>query len=132
MATITDAKANEFLDSQFGSGTPATWYIALYTAMPIANGTGGTEVAGGAYARAAITNNETNFPDASGRSKSNQTAITFAQATANWGTVLGIGFFTTLSGGTVQFMKTLVASKTINNGDTFSIAVDQLVISVPS
>lgn len=132
MATISDSKAHEYLDSQFGSGTPATWYIGLFTSMPNDAGTGGTEVAGGAYARSAITNNETNFPDASGRQKSNQTAITFAQATANWGTVLGIGFFTVLSGGTVQFKKNLVASKTINSGDTFSIAIDQLVISVPS
>lgn len=132
MSTITDAKAHEYLDSQFGSGTPATYYIALYTAMPNDAGTGGTEVAGGAYARSAITNNDTNFPDASGRQKSNQAAITFAQATANWGTVVGIGFFEVLSGGTVKFKKLLVASKTINNGDTFSIAIDQLVISVPS
>lgn len=131
MSTITDAKAHEYLDTNFGSGTPATWYIELYTAMPNDDGTGGTAVAGGSYARAAITNNATNFPAAASRQKSNQTAITYAQATANWGTILGIGFFITLTGGTVQFKKTLVASKTINNGDTFSIAIDQLVISVP-
>ncbi len=131
MSTITDAKAHDYLDANFGSGTPATWYIELYTAMPADSGTGGTAVAGGAYARAAITNNGTNFPAASGRQKSNQTAITWAQATANWGTIVGIGFFTALTGGTVQFKKELVASKTINNGDTFSIAVSQLVISVP-
>ena len=56
--------ANTVLDSLFGSGTPATLYIGLYSAAPDADGTGGTELSGGSYARAAVTNNTTNWPNA--------------------------------------------------------------------
>ena len=133
MPTISDTKANEYLDDNFGSGSPATWYIGRFTSMP-SNGdlSNGTEVAGGAYARVAVTNNDTNFPDAVNRQKTNAAAITWAQATANQGTTVGIGFFTALSGGNPVYAKTLNAPKTVNNGDTFSIAADQLVINVPS
>lgn len=131
MSTIIDSVANSKLDADFGSGTPATWYIALFTAMPAADGTGGTEVAGGSYARVAVTNNAANFPAAAARAKSNANAITFAQATAAWGTIVGIGFFEVLTVGTPKFIKTLVANKTIGNGDTFSIAATQLSLFVP-
>jgi hypothetical protein len=131
MSTIVTATANAALDEEFGSGAPATWYIALYTALPADDGSGGTEVSGGSYARAAVTNNATNFPAASGRQKSNALAITFAQATANWGTVVGVGFFTASSGGTPVYKKALVTNRTVQTGDTFSFAATQLVLQVP-
>lgn len=120
--------ANEVLDALFGSGTPGTLYIGLFTSMPASDGTGGTEVAGGSYARSAITNNATNFPAASAGEKSNANPINFATPTANWGTVVGIGIFAGSSGGTPKHFGELVESRTINNGDGFQIAATQLVI----
>lgn len=91
----------ELLDHVFGAAAytaPATLYVAAFTVAPSDTG-GGTEVTGGAYARVAVTNNATNFPAASAGLKSNGTAITFPQATASWGTVVGIGIFDASSGG---------------------------------
>lgn len=121
--------ANDVLNNLFGSGSPATLYICLYTAMPNADGTGGTEVAGGSYARAAVTNNNTNFPAATIGETSNATAINFATASANWGTVVGAGIKSAGSGGDLFYFGTLETARTINNGDTFSFAPTQLVIT---
>ena len=125
----SEAYANSLLDGYFGSGSPATLYIGLYTASPNADGTGGTEVTGGSYARKAITNNTTNWPAASARQKKNGTAIAFVQATALWGTIEAGAVFEASSGGTPKYFQDLVTPKLINNGDTFSFAVDQFVIT---
>lgn len=120
--------ANEVLDAKYGSGAPATIYVALYTAMPNADGTGGTEVAGGSYARAAVTNDAANFPAAASGAKQNANAIAFATASANWGTVVGCATKTALTGGNTIHFGTLETARTVNNGDTFSFAATQLVI----
>jgi hypothetical protein len=121
--------ANEILDYKFGSGSPATLYFGLYTDMPDADGTGGTEVAGGSYARVAKTNNNTNFPAAAAGVKSNATAITFATASALWGDVVGVGIFDASSGGLPSYFDELENDRTVNNGDSFEFAIDQLVIT---
>lgn len=123
------AYANEILDYLFGSGTPATLYIGLYTASPNADGTGGTEVAGGSYARKAVTNNATEWPAAAGGVKSNANAITFVAATANWGSITDVGVFSALSGGTPKYFGELDTPRTVNNGDAFQFAPTQLVIT---
>lgn len=123
------AYANEILDYLFGSGTPATLYIGLYTDAPDADGTGGTQVTGGSYARPAITNNATNWPAASGGVKQNGTAIVFATATADWGIIEAVGVFSALSGGTPKYFGDLDTPRTVNNGDAFSFAVNQFVIT---
>lgn len=126
---ISEAYADDLLDQLYGSGTPATLYFALFTSAPAADGTGGTEVTGGSYARAAKTNDVTNFPAASGAQKSNANAITWATATALWGTVTHIVVFDALSGGNRYDFGPLDAPRTVNNGDTFSIAPTQFVVS---
>lgn len=126
---ISAAYANTLLDELYGSGTPATLYFGLFTAAPSADGTGGTEVTGGSYARAAVTNNATNFPNASAASKSNANAITWATASALWGTVTHLMVFGALTGGTRYDWGPLDNPRTVNSGDAFSIAPTQLVIT---
>lgn len=121
--------SNAVLDALFGSGNPATLYVGLYTAAPNADGTGGAEVAGGSYARAAVTNDAANWPAAAAGEKSNAAAINFATATAAWGTVVAAGVFAALAGGIPKYFGNLDTSRTINIGDTFSFAIDQLVIT---
>jgi hypothetical protein len=48
---------------------PATVYLGLFSVAPT-DAAGGTELTGGAWARKPVTNNATNFPGASGGSKS--------------------------------------------------------------
>jgi hypothetical protein len=124
----TTFEANRILDFLFGGGSyspAATLYIALFTAMPTVAG-GGTEVTGGSYARAAVTNNSTNFPAATGRTKSNALAITFAQATASWGTIVGAAIMDALTGGNMLDFAALDAPKVVANGDTFSLPIGSL------
>jgi hypothetical protein len=126
---MTTFTANELLDHLFSNATytgPANITTALYTAAPSDAG-GGTEVTGGSYARVSQTNNATNWPAASGGSKSNATAMTFPTATADWGTVTHVGLF---DGSTNLLMwGALVASRVVKNGDIFAFAATKLVLS---
>lgn len=104
---------------------PATVYVALFTSAPTVAG-GGTEVSGGAYARAAVTNNTTNWPAPVAGVQSNAVAVTFAQATAAWGTVTHIGFFDALSGGNLTDFAPLASSRTVAVGDQVSFPIGGL------
>jgi hypothetical protein len=110
---------------------PATVYVALFTTAPTSAG-GGVECAGGSYARAAMTNNLTNWPSATGGgpgSKSNGTAITFPTASAAWGTVAAFGIFDAASGGNLLYWGTLTTPRAVALGDTPSFAAAALVIT---
>lgn len=118
----SDSRERAILDAIFGSGTPVTWYVGLTKTTPNDDGTNFTEHVGGAYARVAVTNNTTNWPAAtttSGRTvKKNATKVTFANPTATWGTILGIGFFTALTGGTPEITQLLDDPITVASGNT--------------
>ncbi len=125
------------LDAKLGSGSPATVYVALFTARGTDAqsdaGTTFTECSGGSYARAAVTNNATNFPAASGTTptvKANGTTITFPTATGAWGTVTAAGVYDAASSGNLLFWADLTVAKTIASGDTASLAVGTLTLSL--
>ena len=107
---------------------PATVYLALFTAAPSDSG-GGTEVSGGGYTRVAVTNNSTNWPAASGGSKSNGVDMTFPQATADWGTVVAFAIFDASTAGNMLYWGDLTTSKTINDGDTAKFAAGDITIT---
>lgn len=95
---LTDYLKRKLLDRIFSDAAysiPATLYVGLVTDTNTqAQRHAGTvtEVTGTAYARVAVTNNNTNWPAASGSttaSKANGTAITWAISLATWGTVTG-------------------------------------------
>jgi hypothetical protein len=121
----SDYERNGRLNADYGSGTPPTIYVALFTSAPTVSG-GGTEVSGGSYARAAVTNNSANWPAAVAGAKSNANAVTFPQATALWGTVVAVGIFDALMGGNLLDFAMLTTPRTVNNGDTFSFPVGDL------
>ena len=123
-----------------GTG-PANVYIGLFTANPSDTG-GGTEVAGGSYARQTVvsaltawagTQSAASTVASSGTigTTSNNNAITFAAPTAAWGTVTGIGIYDATSAGNLLFWAPLTTSKTINNGDAApSFAAASLTIQI--
>lgn len=126
---MTTFTANELLDHLFSNATytgPANITTALFTAAPSDAG-GGTEVTGGSYARVSQTNNVTNWPAASGGSKSNGTAINFGTATADWGTITHVALF---DGSTNMLMwGALATSRIVKSGDSFQFSATRLVLA---
>lgn len=126
----TDYERNRVLDLRYGDNSPAyskpaTVYLALFTAMPTPS-TGGTEVTGGSYARQAVTNDSTNFPDAVSGAKDNGVDITFPAASALWGTVVGFGWFDALTVGNLLDFAPLTTPRTVNPSDVLSFAAGQI------
>ena len=95
---------------------PATVYVALFTVTPGEAG-GGTEVTGGSYARAAVTNNATNWPAAAAGLKSNGVAITFPTPTATWGVIVAFALLDAAAAGNLLYFGAITPNKTVNNGD---------------
>jgi hypothetical protein len=120
---LEDALLNHVLRNT-GYPSPATIYVGLFTVMPADDGTGGTEVTGGSYARQSVV-----FAAPSGGQVANNALVQFPTATADWGTVLGMGLFDTLSGGNLLYYGTLTAQKIVGIGDQISFAASALTVS---
>lgn len=114
--------------------SPTNWYVALYTAAPNEDGTGGTEVAtGSAYARQTMASTDW-AAAATGQPStvSNSNAVTFPQATGSWGTITHFGLCASATEGTadVKIWGALDTSKVVDNGDTVSFAVSALTLQL--
>jgi len=129
MAGFTIYQANTSLDGLLGSGTPATIYVALFTTTP-SDSDPGVEVSSvdTGYSRVAVTNNTTNWPAASARSKKNGTVILFPVPTQSWGTVNGFALFDAATGGNRLVEGNLSTPITVSTQQSF--AVDALTISI--
>lgn len=134
MGSLSDYLEAKLLDHVLGNTpytAPSTVYIALYTVAPTDAG-GGTEVTGGSYARCAIVNNTTNWPNATGTSpstKTNGTSFTFNTATAPWGTVVAFAILDSSSSGNFLYWSTLTSSAFVDNGDTCSFINGTIVVT---
>lgn len=132
-----DTIANRVLDLLLGSShdttaMPATVYVALITTAPTnANGASIVEVSGGSYARVAVTNNDTNWPAATGRAKSNGTTIAFPASTASWGTVVGFALYDAASAGNFLAYGALSSSQAIGSGVTPQFLAGAFTVTSP-
>lgn len=89
MGSASDTYENNYLDALLGQGftKDVTVYVGLSNGAPT-DGSVATEPVGNGYARVAVTNNATNWPNAASGSKSNGTVFTFPTViTAGWGTM---------------------------------------------
>lgn len=132
----SDYLENAILDGILGGGTwskPGTVYLGLWTATLSDTSTGATagEVSGGSYVRKSVTNNATEWPNASAGSKSNANAQSFATASASWGTVTHFAILdvVTAGAGNILYWADLNASKTIGSGDTATFAAGAITVS---
>lgn len=127
MAGLSDTFENRALDWLTAIGTPSrpsATYVGLLTATPT-DSTGGTEVAGNAYARQAVT-----FGAASGGATSNSNLVTFPDASGAWGTITHFGIYDASSAGNLIWYGALGASKVIASGDAFQFAIASLTVSL--
>ena len=116
----------EVLDHVFGGNAytaPTTLYFALFTAAPSDPG-GGTEVSGTNYTRVsgAFT--------VSGNTANLTSAIEFAAAGSNWGTVTHRAIFDAATSGNMLAYGTLADDKVIETGDVLRIQANQFTITL--
>lgn len=123
----------QILDCYFNATNitaPTNIYVSLHTADPGEDGQTAGEVSGGSYAREQTA--ATDWGAAAGADPStlsNTSAITFTTATASWGTISHVGFWTTLAGtGEADFIgaTALDASKAVGDGDTAEFAIGEI------
>lgn len=121
---------NYFLDQVYGSGTPASVYVALLLASPTYLSTGSTitEPSGNGYARVEVTNDVTNWPDAADGFKANGQDITFPTATGTWGTVKYWAILDASTGGNILTWGG-ITSRRIGEGATVQFTRDQLSVT---
>ena len=117
----------EILDHVFAGAAytaPTTKYLALFTAL--ADGEAGTvtEVTGGGYARQTVA-----FTT-SGNTTSNNAAVEYPTATANYGTVTHVGVYDASSSGNLMAYAALSSNKTIETGDVFRVPSGDLDITL--
>jgi hypothetical protein len=133
--TKSDYLENKMLDHVLGGPDytrPATVYMGLFTVAPSDSG-GGTEASTGVwtnYARAAVTNNATNFPAASGGLKSNGTVISFGTASISGTapTIVGFGIYDASTAGNLLYWASFTG-QVVSNGSPISIQIGDLQIT---
>jgi hypothetical protein len=135
--TFSTYLAGGLLNHAFVAGhsyvPPPTVYVALYTANPTAAG-GGTEVAGGNYARQAIA-----FGAASGTpaTVNNNAEVQWPAASANWGLIFSAGLLDAATAGNLMAFGLMLTPdgltatpKLVSQGDVFLINTGAFVVGL--
>lgn len=108
--------------------SPASLYIALYTADPTAVDTG-TEVSGGGYARQSVA--FTAPVEVGGASQIENTAdIQFPIASADWGNITHIGIRDALTDGNLLYHGALTNPRTILTSDRITFLIGEIVVGL--
>lgn len=129
--SVTYFSSNKVLDYNFGITSytpPATLYFALSTTSPDISGSSFTEPSSGAYARVGLTNNKTNWGTAASGILTNSTAVTFAESTASWGTIVAVGMFDALTSGNLLWYDVLSPSRVVASATTVLFAIGSITV----
>lgn len=141
MPGLSDYMENAVLNSMLrGVAFPSVTgsvYVALWIGDPLDDASGGAEVStsGTAYARVAISRATGSWAAPSNSSGSQQTtnsaAVSFATATANWGTVTHMALFDAATAGNMLASAPLGTSRNILSGDpTPTFPISALVVAI--
>lgn len=136
MGSLSDYAENKVLGLVFKQNTyasPTNLYVGLSTtALTTQQGdacTGTTftgEVTGGGYVRIKCN---TWDAAASGATENSQ-VVTFAQATAAWGTINAFGVFTKTTKGNLIVWAKLTAAKNVASSDTLKFATGDIDVTI--
>lgn len=127
MTALANWAENAALDWLLGGATPTrptTRYLALHTADPTEAGSTG-ELVGNGYARQAIT-----FGAASSGSAANTSTHTFTASGGNWGSVTHCSIWDASTGGNCIYKGALTTARTINNGESATVAASAITASL--
>lgn len=124
---------NKIIDHANGktAWTMPTVYVGVSSTTPALGGTGVTEPSTGGYAR--VTTSGASWNAAASGSTTNAAALTFPQASADWvaGANLTYGLlYDAPTGGNLLGYGALTVPKNCLNGDTFSVAIGGLTITL--
>jgi hypothetical protein len=118
-----ETRVLEWLLTTESATRPTAWYLGLFTGAPGEAG-GGTEVSGGSYVREAVV-----FT-VSGDTATNNAAVEWPVATANWGNITHVAIFDALTSGNMIAYAALTDSKTIETGDVLRIPATDLDVTL--
>jgi hypothetical protein len=137
------SNASDYLEEQIGthllrSGSwtkPAAIWVALFTAMPDDDGTGGTEVSSSAtgYGRVQLNPGNSNWsaPNSGNGEFANLIAAQYGSPTALWGDIVGFGLYDAETAGNYLIAGVFPEPITVDSGDPApAFAAGQLVITV--
>ncbi len=118
------------LDHIFGKAgyTPPTIYVALSTADPLDDGSGLSEPSGDGYSRAQTS--AADWSAACSGTTENAGAVTFNEATGEWGSITHFALMDAASGGNMLIYGALDVSRSIGSGDQPEFAAGSLQISL--
>lgn len=142
MSALSNYLENKLVDHLLRGqafAVPANVYVALFTAAPTDAG-GGTEVTGGAYARAAVACSLANWAgtQAAGSTAastgtsgatSNNAVVAFPTPTASWGTATHFALFDAATGGNLLLHNALATPRAIATGATTSFLAGALTVT---
>lgn len=121
------------MDYNFGGtsySVPSTLYFGLSTTSINIDGSGGSEPSGGSYARVSLTNNKTNWGNASNASLTNSTAVQFAESSASWGTITTVFISDALTSGNVWWYDTLTPARSVSSATTVLFAIGAVTVQM--
>jgi hypothetical protein len=137
MGSFNDYLELKVLDHLFGDTAytaPGDLYVGLSTTPISEDGTGISEPVGGNYARVEVTNNTTNWPNATQvaglGTKQNGAAVTFAQASASWGQIVDFFMADAATSGNILCYGSLDIAKTIDEDDTAEFPIGGITITL--
>lgn len=129
MGAMTTYLKNKLLDHAAGVTEytmPTDIYLAAFVGDP--ETISGAEVDANTttgYGRQAVT-----MDSAASGSQANTAAVEFPVANASWGTITHLAIFDAESGGNRLWSDQMSASKTIGEGDTFTVAIGDLDLTL--
>jgi len=103
-------------------------FVGLFTTNPGDDGTTGTEVTGGGYARKQVIFGAPSFTGGTA-SAVNTTEVDFGIATADWRTITHAALFDAVASGNMLYHSALSSAKIIEKDDSLRFAVGKLTAS---
>lgn len=134
MGSFTNYTEDLTLDYLFGTTAKwATLFVGLSTKNIDDAGSTSTisePSSTAAYARVAVANTTANWAASTGGLKTNVAAVTFPEATGDWGTITDFFIATSSTGYTLVAASTLTVAKAVTSGDTLSFAIGDIDITL--
>lgn len=134
MGSFSDYTENLVLDYLFGTTAKwATLFVCLSTSnVDDAGSTSSIHEpsTASAYQRVAVANTTANWAAAASGAKTTVAAVTFPEATGDWGTITDFFITTSSTGYTVVAASTLAVAKAVTSGDTVSFAIGDIDITL--